>query len=181
MATEKTLYLIGGPMGVGKTAAASRLHHAIPARSVFLDGDWCWMADPFTVTEETKAMVLDNICHLLRNFLRCTAYDTVIFCWVMQEASILRAIFEMLESLPAEISVKVLPVSLVCREEVLRERLSGDIAAGRRRPDCIPRAVAYLPLYAALDTVKLDVSDLTVEETVEALRKIEKKFPDAPF
>ena len=69
----KQLFLIGGPMGVGKTTVCQQLKQKLPG-SVFLDGDWCWDANPFLVNEETKAMVLDNICHLLNNFLRCTAY-----------------------------------------------------------------------------------------------------------
>ena len=73
-ANMKKLYLIGGPMGVGKTAVGQALKRMLP-NSVFLDGDWCWDANPFQVTEETKAMVMDNICHLLNNFLRCTAYE----------------------------------------------------------------------------------------------------------
>ncbi|MCI9578727.1 MAG: AAA family ATPase, partial [Oscillibacter sp.] len=48
----KRLYLIGGPMGVGKTAACRELQRRLN-RSVFLDGDWCWDANPFRVTEET--------------------------------------------------------------------------------------------------------------------------------
>ena len=64
----KTLYLIGGTMGVGKTAVSQQLKIDLP-NSVFLDGDWCWDANPFQVTEETKAMVTDNICFLLNNFL----------------------------------------------------------------------------------------------------------------
>lgn len=62
----KTLYLIGGPMGVGKTAVCRELNRMLPS-SVMLDGDWCWCADPFQVTPETKRMALDNICHLLAN------------------------------------------------------------------------------------------------------------------
>ena len=37
----KRLYMIGGPMGVGKTAACRQLQQLLD-RSVFLDGDWCW-------------------------------------------------------------------------------------------------------------------------------------------
>ena len=48
-------------------------------RSVFLDRDWCWDAHPFQVTEETREMVLENISFLLNSFLRCSAYDHVIF------------------------------------------------------------------------------------------------------
>lgn len=56
----KTLYLIGGPMGVGKTAVGERLKQDLP-NAVYLDGDWCWDASPFQVTQETKTMVIRNI------------------------------------------------------------------------------------------------------------------------
>ena len=52
----KRLYMIGGPMGVGKTAACRQLQQLLD-RSVFLDGDWCWDAHPFQVTEETRETV----------------------------------------------------------------------------------------------------------------------------
>ena len=54
----KRLYMIGGPMGVGKTAACRQLQQLLD-RSVFLDGDWCW-----------------------------DAYDHVIFCWVLHRREI---------------------------------------------------------------------------------------------
>lgn len=66
----KTIYLIGGTMGVGKTTVSQQLKKVLP-NSVFLDGDWCWDADPFQVIEETKAMVMRNICFLLNSFLHC--------------------------------------------------------------------------------------------------------------
>ena len=56
----KTLYMIGGTMGVGKTTVCQQLKRSLP-NSVFLDGDWCWDASPFQVTDETKSMVIDNI------------------------------------------------------------------------------------------------------------------------
>lgn len=63
----KKLYLIGGTMGVGKTAVCQELKFKLN-NSVFLDGDWCWDAHPFQVTEETKNMVMENICFLLNQF-----------------------------------------------------------------------------------------------------------------
>ena len=89
----KTLYLIGGTMGVGKSTVCRILKRRLP-NSVFLDGDWCWDAHPFQVTEETKRMVTENICFLLNQFLNCTAYENVIFCWVMHEQSIIDNILE---------------------------------------------------------------------------------------
>ena len=47
-------------MGVGKTTVSQQLKKTL-RNSVFLDGDWCWDADPFQVTEETKKMVMQNI------------------------------------------------------------------------------------------------------------------------
>ena len=65
----KTLYMIGGTMGVGKTTVCQQLKQDLP-NSVFLDGDWCWDANPFQVTDETKAMVTNNICYLDRKSTR---------------------------------------------------------------------------------------------------------------
>ena len=78
----KNLILINGTMGAGKTTVSRALQKILPD-AVFLDGDWCWDADPFLVTEETKRMVMENITFLLAQFLDCSAYQNVIFCWVM--------------------------------------------------------------------------------------------------
>ncbi|MBR4062948.1 MAG: AAA family ATPase, partial [Clostridia bacterium] len=93
----KTLYMIGGTMGVGKTTVCQQLKRDLQ-NSVFLDGDWCWDASPFQVTDETKAMVTNNICYLLNNFLKCSAYDNIIFCWVMHEQRIIDSILEKLDT-----------------------------------------------------------------------------------
>lgn len=63
----KMLLLVGGTMGVGKTATCQILKGMLD-RCVFLDGDWCWDMHPFQVTETTKRMVEENICFLLTNF-----------------------------------------------------------------------------------------------------------------
>ena len=160
----KHLYLIGGPMGVGKTAVSRQLS-AMLERSVLLDGDWCWMMHPFNVTDETKAMVMDNIAHLLGNFLRCSAVDHVVFCWVMHEQAI---IDDLMSRLPLD-GVQIIAVSLVCKPEALAARIGGDIAAGLRTPDVLNRSLARLPLYDALRTAKLDTTGLTPEEAARAI------------
>ncbi|MEG0512985.1 MAG: nucleotide kinase [Clostridia bacterium] len=40
----KNLYIIGGTMGVGKTAVCQSLKQKL-SNAVFLDGDWCWDAN----------------------------------------------------------------------------------------------------------------------------------------
>ena len=162
----KTLYLIGGTMGVGKTTVSQQLKRELP-NSVFLDGDWCWDASPFQVTEETKAMVMDNICHLLNNFLHCSAYDNVIFCWVMHEQSIINDILANLDT--SACSVKC--ISLLADENNLRQRLMADVDRGVRTADVIERSIARLPLYLALDTRKVDTSGKTVCEIVDDIKQ----------
>jgi len=161
----KTLYLIGGSMGVGKTTVCRELQKRLE-RSVFLDGDWCWDARPFQVTEETKAMVMENICFLLNNFLRCPAYDHVIFCWVLHQQTILDVLLSRLDTG----NCRIRAVSLICTPEALAARLEADIRAGRRDPGALERSLAYLPLYAELNTEKLDVSLLTPGEAAAALK-----------
>lgn len=104
--------------------------------SVFLDGDWCWDADPFQVTEETKEMVMQNICCLLNNFLHCTAYENVIFCWVMHKQSIIDRITAALDTSRC----RLVKISLLADEPTLRQRLAADIAQGIRNVDVIDRS-----------------------------------------
>lgn len=153
----KKLFLIGGTMGVGKTAVCRALKEELP-NSVFLDGDWCWDANPFQVTAETRAMVLDNICHILNNFIHCSAYETVIFCWVMHRQEIIDAILSRLDTA----GCTVRSISLTAGEEAVRERLAADIAGGLRAPDVVERSLARLPLYRRLDTVKIDTTGKSI-------------------
>ena len=154
----KTLYLIGGTMGVGKTTVSQQLKQDLP-NSVFLDGDWCWDASPFQVTEETKAMVADNICYLLNSFLHCSAYENVIFCWVMHQQSIIDSILEKLDAKNCDVKC----ISLITDEINLRKRLTADVENGIRTADVIDRSVARISLYHTLDTVKIDTSNKTVQ------------------
>ncbi|MCI8537632.1 MAG: AAA family ATPase [Oscillospiraceae bacterium] len=163
---EKRFLCISGPMGAGKTTVCRALQQRLD-RCVFLDGDWCWDAHPFQVTGETKAMVLANITDVLNRFLACSVYDTVLFCWVMDRQSILD---DVLSRLSLD-DVKVCSFSLVCTEEALRARLERDVAAGRRSPDAIENGLARLPRYEALNTEKLDVSELSPEEAAEVICK----------
>lgn len=163
----KHLYLIGGPMGVGKTAACQHLKNTLD-RSVFLDGDWCWDMHPFTVTDETRAMVMDNIAHLLTGFLKCSEFNHVIFCWVMHKQTI---IDDLLARLPID-DCEVIAVSLVCSEEALTARLQKDVDAGTRTADVIERSLARLPLYDTLATHRIDTSSMTIHETAQAIANL---------
>ena len=160
----KRLILVNGTMGAGKTTVCRQLKQRLP-HCVFLDGDWCWDMEPFVVTEETKAMVLRNITYLLSQFLACTAYENILFCWVMHEESILR---ELLSRLSLS-GCRVWMFSLVCSAEALRHRLQKDIDAGLRRPDILSRSLSRLRCYRNMGTVKIDTSTLLPEEAADAI------------
>jgi len=163
----KTLYMIGGTMGVGKTTVCQQLKQDLQ-NSVFLDGDWCWDANPFQVTDETKAMVIDNICYLLNSFLKCSVYENIIFCWVMHEQSIINSIIEKLDTKNCAVNC----ISLVANEKSLRNRLSDDIERGIRTADVIERSVARIPLYQLLNTIKIDTNKKTVAMIVNEIKQL---------
>ncbi len=160
----KNIYLIGGAMGVGKTTVCQRLKSKLN-NSVFLDGDWCWDAHPFRATEETKQMVMQNICFLLNQFIHCSAYDNIIFCWVMHEQSIIDNIIKNIDSTKCDIK----PISLICSPETLRTRLECDVAKGLRTADVVERSINRLPLYAELNTQKFDTDDTSIDDIADMI------------
>lgn len=160
----KKIYLVGGAMGVGKTTVCQQLKKDLP-QSVFLDGDWCWDANPFQVTEETKTMVEKNICYLLNNFLHCSVYENIIFCWVMHEQTIIDSI---LNKLDTENCI-VYCISLIADENSLRDRLASDVLNGIRNVDIIEKSVARIQLYNTLDTIKIDTSKKSVQMIVDEI------------
>ncbi|WP_099205781.1 AAA family ATPase [Scatolibacter rhodanostii] len=160
----KNIFLVGGTMGVGKTTTCQIVKNSLD-KSVFLDGDWCWDMHPFQVTEETKDMVMDNICFLLNQFIKCSAYENIIFCWVMHQQAIIDEIVSRLDTA----NCKIHAISLVCDEQALSARLSKDVDANIRKEDVIDRSIERIPLYAKLNTHKIDVSRITSGQAAELM------------
>lgn len=163
----KKLYLIGGTMGVGKTTVSQYLKKDLP-NSVFLDGDWCWDASPFQVTDETKVLVVDNICYLLNNFIHCSAYENIIFCWVMHQQSIIDSITVKLDLSNCTLR----KISLLVDENTLRKRLSGDVSKGVRCEDVIKRSVERIAMYEELDTIKISTNGKTVKRIADEIKDL---------
>jgi len=160
----KNIYLIGGTMGVGKTTTCQIIKNILN-NCVFLDGDWCWDMHPFQVTEETKQMVLENICFLLNSFIKCSAYENIVFCWVMHEQTIIDYIVSRLDTSDC----KVHSISLVCSEQALQARLRKDVDAGIRTEDVIRRSIERIPFYKKLNTYKVDVSKITPVQVADLI------------
>lgn len=158
----KHVYLIGGPMGIGKSTICNQLNQDLD-HSVFLDGDWCWNMDPFIVNQDTKNMVLDNITHCLNNFIHTPGIENIIFCWVMHKQDIIDQIIQKLDTKGVDIHL----ISLICEKEELIKRMLID----RRDNQTIRKSLQYLELYKDLDTQKIDVTTLDVQKTIDKIKR----------
>lgn len=158
----KHVYLIGGPMGIGKSTICNQLNQDLDY-SVFLDGDWCWNMDPFVVNQDTKNMVLDNITHCLNNFIHTPGIENIIFCWVMHKQDIIDQIIQKLDTEGVDIHL----ISLICEKEELIKRMLID----RRDNQTIRKSLQYLELYKDLDTQKIDVTTLDVQKTIDKIKR----------
>lgn len=160
----KNLIFINGTMGAGKSSVCAELLKMLP-NAVYLDGDWCWNMHPFIVTDETKAMVVRNIAHLLQNFLNCSEFKNVIFCWVMHEQAIIDSILAQLNLDSANYRL----FTLVLSEDALQNRLQKDIAAGKRAPDILERSCARLAMYQHSPGTRIDVSEIDAHTAAEQI------------
>ena len=158
----KHVYLIGGPMGIGKSTICNQLNQDLD-HSVFLDGDWCWNMDPFIVNQDTKNMVLDNITHCLNNFIHTPGIENIIFCWVMHKQDIIDQIIQKLDTEGVDIHL----ISLICEKEELIKRMLID----RRDNQTIRKSLQYLEIYKDLDTQKIDVTTLDVQKTIDKIKR----------
>lgn len=160
----KKLIMINGTMGVGKSTVCNKLLDLL-SPSVYLDGDWCWNMNPFVVSEENKEMVINNISYLLKYYLNNSGYEYIIFCWVMHEEYIIKQILDKLK----EFDFKLYKISLICTQEALEKRLNNDVVNGIRKIHVISRSVERISSYEKMDTVKIDVSNNTAEDTAKRI------------
>lgn len=159
----KKLIIINGTMGVGKTTVCKELYKHLND-SVWLDGDWCWMMNPFVVNEENKAMVLDNINHILGNFLQNSSYKYVIFNWVIHNDEIFDLVLDKIK----ELDFKLYKITLICSEKSLQDRMRLD----GRSEEGIMQSIERLKLYESMNTIKLDTSCISIPETVQKVMEI---------
>ncbi|GAA0862931.1 AAA family ATPase [Paraclostridium tenue] len=139
---EKKLIIINGVMGVGKTTISKALYKKLD-NSFWLDGDNCWMMNPFKVTDENKFMVLDNIAYILNNFIKNSKSKYIVFNWVIHTEDIMKDILNKID--PS--SVDVYKITLMCSKENLINRINKDIKLGLRYEDNIKRSLDRLELY----------------------------------
>lgn len=158
----KKLILLNGAMGVGKTTVGKLLCARLP-RSAFLDGDWCFDLHPFVASPETKAMAVDNIAHLVNNYLTCSVCDHVVVNWVLDEKAVM-------DSLLSRISgAEVRHFILTCSGEALEARWRADKTTEWRTEEWLQVSRRLLPYFDALEGIHVDTTRLSPQQAAKRI------------
>lgn len=155
--------LINGPMGVGKTATGKCFADRHPG-TAFIDGDWCMDLHPFVGNDETKAMAVDNLLHMIGNYQKCSACKRVVLAWLMDDEWVIRKIMDGLAALQAEVR----SVTLVCGRETLARRWKEDRSCEWRTDQWLKASLASLPAFSSMENI-IDTSALSVEQAAERI------------
>ena len=153
--------ILNGPMGVGKTTVGKYIADHHPG-TAFIDGDWCLDIHPFVGNQETKAMAVDNILHMIGNYQKCSVCNMVVLVWLMDEPWVIQKITQGLSAMQAEVN----NVTLVCSRESLIRRWKDDHDCEWRTDEWLNVSLKSLPGFASMDNT-IDTSGLHVEQVAE--------------
>jgi hypothetical protein len=158
----KKLIIVNGTMGVGKSAICKDLYKEID-NSVWLDGDWCWMMHPWDFCEENKNMVIDNITHILCNYLLNSNFKYIIFSWVINKIDILNLILDKLNKYEYELIL----FTIICSKSGLKKKLNNR----GENEDFISKSFERLEDYKNMNTIKID-SDNDISMNIHEMKQI---------
>lgn len=153
--------ILNGPMGVGKTTVGKYIADHHPG-TAFIDGDWCLDIHPFVGNQETKAMAVDNILHMIGNYQKCSVCNMVVLVWLMDEPWVIQKITQGLSAMQAEVK----NMTLVCSRESLIRRWKDDHDCEWRTDEWLNVSLKSLPGFASMENI-IDTSDLSVEQVAE--------------
>lgn len=157
---KKILVIVNGAPGVGKTATCRELQRLLD-RSIWLDGDWCWMANPRIVTEETRKMAEGNMAFLLDSFLNCSEYKFVLFSWIFRSDEVFNNIIERLQTTDFILQ----KFTLTCDINAFRDRLEISGKEKGRIAGCLES----LRLCETTDSVKIDTTQKSIKKVARIL------------
>lgn len=113
----KKLILLSGSPCVGKTTVGQYLFEQYN-NSAYLDGDWCWCVNPFSVEDKRLRNGDKSMAFVLSNYLQ-SEFEYVFFTSVVLTDSEIRE--NILKDITAT-DYEVLGFTLTCSEETLVKR-----------------------------------------------------------
>lgn len=163
----KKLIVLLGANAVGKSSVCKALLERCP-NSAYVDGDWCRQINPFPFTNATKKTVTDNLFDLISNYLDCDDIQWVFFPYGLhgEREGIFREICARLDHAKLEVQIHTIVLKCSMEEIIRRGKADG------RDPQRIERGILHTyTLYEDTDLPCLDTTDLTIEETADAVLK----------
>ena len=104
---------------------------------------------PFIGNHETKAMAIDNILHMIRNYLSCSVCKMIVLVWLMDEPWVIRSITEGIAAMQAEAQV----VTLICNKKNLISRWKNDLTCEWRTDEWLHVSLKSLPAFSAMENM----------------------------
>lgn len=145
----KDLFLIGGPKGARLAEVCGELKALFEGCAV-VNGDALSPSGDFS--GEDLELALDNVCHVLNNFLRTESVRKVLFYWTPESESSLVYLRRHLHLENCDVHT----MSLICTPKTLEERLNGMIGRGECSEREKERVLALLPFYENFPGEKAD-------------------------
>ena len=161
--TEMKVIVINGSMGVGKTTVGKTIADRYPG-TAFIDGDWCMDLHPLVGNAETRAMAVDNILHMVGNYLHCSACSMVVLVWLMDDPQVCRQVIDGISALQTEAEY----VTLTCDAESLARRWKNDRECEWRTDEWLEASLKSLPRFAAMEN-PIDTGALTIEQVANRI------------
>lgn len=155
--------IINGPMGVGKTSVGKCIAKGYPG-TAFIDGDWCLDIHPFVGSRETKAMAVDNILHMIKNYKNCSVCQMIVLVWLMDD----QWVRERIENGISEMKLDVRSVTLVCSQEELIYRWKKDFTCEWRTDEWLGVSLKSLSAFQQMENC-IDTSGFSIEEIAEVV------------
>ncbi len=159
----KKLIIVSGTMGVGKTSTCAALYR-MAARTVWLDGDWCWLMNPWNMCDENRRMVMSNIIWMLRAYLQNTTFDYVVFSWVLHSKEMIDELLAGLHGLEYSLNAFV----LTCSPEELETRMTGDGRSRQQLEDSLGR----MRLYSSVGWTLVDTEGLDCQTVASSIARL---------
>ena len=157
--------ILNGPMGVGKTTVGKYIADTNEG-TAFLDGDWCLDLHPFVGNRETKAMAIDNILHIIKNYQNCSLCKMIVLTWLMDDEWVRRDVVDGISSMGLEVKY----VTLMCEKDALIRRWSNDNQCEWRTDEWLNVSLKSLAQFAQQENV-FDTTNLTIPEIAEIIVK----------
>ena len=121
---------------------------------------------PFVGNSETRAMAVDNILHMLRNYRDCSSCNMAIVSWLIDDDNVLDKLKQGIRDLDMEPCV----YTLVCSEEQLMKQWKEDKICPWRTEEWLSVSLRSLNDFRAKDNV-IDTTYMETKEVADLIVK----------